>query len=387
MLWSRQNHGRAVVPREVTGVSSSDAQITRRLCSRLFYFGEYTTHCYGTLACTPSGEVLAGFGNEREAFWRLNNDCLEFLYCDGSSVTSRLELVLADPMVFHGASIGVSNRLYLREAIALEWGQDSRSLVTSWPTVIINTAPKSGTYWLQRTCIELGFLPTDLHLGNADVDDHRGLVRDASIHRAPWLRRIPLSTAVLSAQLPPGSVSVAHINDPGVLEVIAGRGCFLLLVVRDLRAIVWSLYRFKLAAVDPLDEQDRDWRTQAGALDRFMGFLAYHLDRDLAYVANCFRAFARQRDVPVFRYEDLLQGRFSATSEAYLQRHLHACGGSEVFRAALAATCGQPTPTLSTALPAVPAELPEERAEIRRRIDAFVAESQLGEVNALFGYR
>ncbi len=369
-------------------MSQVDPEISGSIRSRIFYFGDYASHCYGTLAFGPDAEVIAGFEGEREAFWRLDGHSLEFLFRDGASVTSRLSLVQGEPMLFHGSTVGANNRLYLREAIALDFSDSpaavERSL--SFPVALVNTAPKSGTYWLQKALIGIGFYPTDLHLGNADVDDHRGLARDASIHRAPWMRRIPLSNAVLCSVLPAGSVSVAHINDPAVLGSAVACGCFLLLVVRDLRAIVWSLYRFKLAAVDPVDALDRHWRSRDGELERFMGFLTYHLNHDLLYIANCFRAFAQQCDVPVFRYEDLRQGCFSPAAEAYLQQHLHHCGGSEGFRAALAATCGQPTATLSDALPEAPEGLPEERAEIRRLIDAVIAGSHLAEVNALFGY-
>lgn len=358
----------------------------RRVGSRIFHFGEYTTHCYGTLALSAAGNVIASFGNDREAFWRLDGAGLEFLHQDRFSVTSRLALVQDNPLLFHGASVGVNNRLYLREAIALEPSSLLEPNDLLRPTAIVNTVPKSGTYWLQKVLIELGFRPTDLHLGNDLVDDNRGLVRDPSIHRAPSLRRIPLSISVLRSLLPPGSISVGHIDDVAILEDLAAGGCFLLYVVRDLRAILWSLYRFKLAAVDPVDEQDRHWRTRETELERFMDFLIYQLQHDLIHIANCFRAFALLKDVPVFRYEDLRMGHISGDSEAYLQRHLRGCGGCEAFRAALVATRDQPTPTLSEALPESAAMPSEQRAEIRRLTDAVIAGSPLAEVNALFGY-
>lgn len=360
--------------------------IRSRLCSRLFYFGEYATRCYGTMLFSSDGRVSADFDNTREAFWRLEGSTLELLYRDGVSVTARLCLVQEDPPLFHGVTLGANNKLYLREAISLASLPYPAEGDSALPVAIVNTAPKSGTYWLHRALVDLGFRPTDLHLGNADVDDHRGLPRDTLIHRQPWMRRIPLSTSLLCSLLPRGSLSVAHINDPSILGSVVARDCFLLLVVRDLRAIVWSLYRFKLAAVAPVDARDRHWRSRDAEIERFMGFLSYHLDCDIGYIANCFRAFAQLSGVPVLRYEDLCQDYLPPAAESYVQHHLAPWGGSVAFRAALAASFGQPTPTLRAALPQAPVPLPEESAEIRRLIDALIAGSPLAEVNALFGY-
>jgi hypothetical protein len=367
-------------------MSPANPVIQAQLCSRIFYFGEYATHCYGTIVFGVDGRVSADFDNTREAFWRLEGGLLKLLYQDGLSVTATLSWVQDDPLLFHGVTLGTNNKLYLREAISLASLQCEAVGDCSLPVAIVNTAPKSGTYWLQRALADFGFRPTDLHLGNADVDDHRGLARDVLIHRQPWMRRIPLSTSLLCSLLPLGSLTVAHINDLRILRAVATRDCFLVLVVRDLRAIIWSLYRFKLAAVDPIDEQDRHWRGRDLEIERFMGFLSYHIDRDICYIADCFRAFAQLPDVPVFRYEDLRQDCLPPAAEAYLQRHLAGCGGSVAFRAALAASFGQPTPTLRAALPQAPVPLPDECAEIRRLIDAVISGSPLAQVNALFGY-
>lgn len=235
---------------------------------------------------------------------------------------------------------------------------------------------------MQKVLIELGFHATDLHLGNAEVHDNRGLDRDASIHRAPWMRQIPLSISVLRSLLPAASVSVGHIDDANVLDDLAAGGCLRLFVVRYLRAILWSLYRFKRSAVDPVDSHDRHWRSREFELGRFMGFLAYQLHHDLIHIANCFRTFARLRDVPALRYEDLRQGHIPEVAAGYLETWFDGCGGIAAFRAALIATRDQPTPTLSEVLP----EASADRAEIVRLINAVIAGSHLVEVHALFGY-
>jgi hypothetical protein len=362
-------------------------QTAQHLRSRILYFGDYATQCYGTIAFGEAGEIIASYDNAREHFYRFDATTLEFLYRDGASVTARFEPVQEIPLLYHGSTVGSANRLYLREALAFEPRDPLVPVDLSRPTTIVNTVSKSGTYWLQQALINLGFQPTDLHLMNAEVHDNRALLRDASIHRSPWQRRVPVSLAVLRSLLPRGSVSVGHIDDVAVLRDLIRRGCLLLLVVRDLRSILWSLYRFKLSAVDPVDDDDRHWRARESELERFLGFLTYHLDHDLIHIANCFRSFARLTELPAFRYEDLMKGTISQPGEAYLDQHLRHCGGAEAFRTSLAAAYRQPTPTLSEALPDGPLPEVAQQAEIRRLIDAVVVGSRLAEVNALFGYR
>lgn len=311
---------------------------------------------------------------------------LELVCEDGVSVTARLELVQERPLLFHGASVGLGNRLYLMEVLALDDLVPQFPASPLLPAVLVNTVPKSGTYFLQRVFQELGFRPTDLHLGNASLHDNRGIPRDGRIHRRPREREIPLAVGLLPPYLAPGSVTVGHIDDHAVLEAFLRAGVCLIPVVRDLRAILWSLFRFKLAAVEPLDELDRHWRACASPVERFMGFLTYQLDHDIIHIVNCFRSFAQLVDVPVLRYEDLVAGSLPQPAATRLAQRLQGCGGMPAFLTALASARHAPTPTLSRALPALPVFSAEEEAVIRRLIDAAVAGSGLAEVNALFGY-
>jgi hypothetical protein len=192
--------------------------------------------------------------------------------------------------------------------------------------------------------------------------------------------------SLLPPFLPAGSVTVGHIDAAGVLADFQQANVCVLALVRDLRSILWSLFRFKLAVVDPLDDGDRHWRSRPSHLERFMGFLAYHLSRDMVHIVNCFRTFAGLVDVPVLRYEDLLAGSLPASSADPLERRLQGCGGVPALLAALAAARHVPTPTHSPALPGLPSFSTAEEEEIRRLIDAVVAGSALAEVNALFGY-
>jgi len=354
--------------------------------SRIFTFGDYSGPSYGCLSFEGDSVVRASFPHDRESFYRLNGTELEFLFADELSVTARFRLVQRHPLLFHGATVGLANRLYLCEVLSFPPRDSDPPPSPLRPAVLINSVPKAGTYYLQRAFQELGYRPTDLHLGNATLHDFRGLPRDSSIHRSPRAHEVSLAMNLLPPFLPAGSVTVGHIDAAGVLADFQHANVCILALVRDLRSILWSLFRFKLAVVDPLDDGDRHWRSRPSHLEGFMGFLAYHLGRDMVHIVNCFRTFAGLVDVPVLRYEDLLAGSLPASSADPLERRLQGCGGVPALLAALAAARHVPTPTHSPAFPGLPSFSTAEEAEIRRLIDAVVAGSALAEVNALFGY-
>ena len=354
---------------------------------RIFTFGDYASHAYGCLCFALDGSVRASFPHERESFYRTEDGFLELLYVDARAVTARFVLVRDAPMLFHGSSVGLNNRLYLSEALAFDNPAKHHVGPLHRPAVLINSVPKSGTYFLQRAFQEMGYAPTHLHLGNTTVHDNRSLAGDATIHSNPRLHEVSLATGLLPFFLSPGSVTVGHIDDLSVLTHFRCAHICVIAVVRDLRAILWSLYRFKVAVVDPVDDTDRRWRTRSSHLEKFMGFLAYHLTHDLVHISNCFRSFASLADTPVLRYEDLVDGALSQATHRQLDLALSGCGGAAAFLAAVSAAHGAPTPTLTSSLAGLPELLPSEEAEIRRLIDAVVAGSALGELNALFGYR
>lgn len=354
---------------------------------RIFAFGDYSSHVYGWLRFDGDSRICASYPHPREAFYQLRGSVVEFLFEDGDSVTTRLELVQRQPLLFHGSTVGLSNLLYLREVLFLPSRHRLAPATSLRPAVLVNSVPKSGTYFLQRAFQELGFIPTDLHLGNACLHDNRGRPRDASIHRTPWVHEVTLSVALLPPFLSSGSVTVGHVDDAGVLHAFMDAGVCVLFVVRDLRAILWSLFRFKLAVVAPRDDADRHWRSCPSPLEQFMGFLAYYWERDILHICNCCRFFASLVNVLVLRYEDLLKGVLPEPSVQLLERQLAGSGGASAFLAAVTMARNAPTPTLTHTLPHRPTFTAEEEQEIRRLIDALVAGSSLAEVNALFGYR
>lgn len=358
-----------------------------KLSTRIFYFGEYASHFYGCVVFRVDGTVRASYDHPREAFCRLEEDQLLFLASDARSVTSKLALVREGPLLFHGSSIGLNNRLYLVEAMAFAESPSPVQTSASAPTVLVTTVPKSGTYFLQKVWIDFGLTPTDLHFGSREVYDNRGLPRDTEIHSNPWKRRIELSVPLLRPFLPSGSISVGHVESLEILLDLMDQGVVIFPVVRDLRSIVWSLYRFKLAVVEPTDSEDAHWRSRESEVERFMGFFIYHLRHDLLHIASCFRAFSQLPGIPVFRYEDLLDGVLSDAGQHYLKARLRDCGGLERFQDALYTARYASTPTLSAAYADAPTVDPEQAGTIRALIDAAVQGSSLAELNALFGYR
>lgn len=350
------------------------------LSSRVFCFGDYATHCFGLMTLDEGGEVR-GYCNEREDRWSLVDGELRFLLRGSEIVTSRLRLVCEEPLLFHGASTADNNRLYLRELLSL---QSLAALPSdpARPPLLINTVPKSGTYWLRQAFLHLGSQPTCLHLGNSLVHDQRGLPDDERIHREPWLRRTSLPLSLLGPALPAGSVSVGHVHDRREIEELARQGVAMIQVVRNLRDVIASLYHFKRHVVDPAHDRDPSWRHASDPTSRFLGFISCYRNNEIQVLADCVRCFTNHADPVTLRFEDLVNGHVNPCLEPELTRILGKPDALAYFREALRVTYRQPTSTLRR----VRDKDRDEVSTIRNLAAAFVAGTEFAELNMRNGY-
>jgi hypothetical protein len=351
--------------------------LEQKLTECIFSFGDYNSHLFGHLTLSANGRV-EGYRNEREQRWRFVNDQLQFLLGETNIVTSTLRAVQDTPLILHGSSTADWNRLHLVELFSLR-SLHSMPGDPDRPPLLINSVPKAGTYWLRSAFLQLGWRPTDLHLGNNSIDDNRGLGDDPRIHRSPWVRRTEMAPGLLAASLPRGSVSVGHISDGKIIEDLTNRGVAMVQLIRDPRDVLVSLYHFKMNAVDLTQDRDPHWRQASDGRSRFLGFLACYIEPELREMARAYRCFGEQHSIPTLMYEDLRAGRIDPGLEEHLAPLLGSRTTLADLRQSVRATRGQTTSTLRTSSD-------QEAKEILALAQAYVKGTELGEVCEMFGY-
>ena len=225
----------------------------------------HATNSYGRFVFQADG-TICGYSNPNESRWKLENGILTFFNevgtptsrfsCDGglgcwagSPIQSKWPLVLV-PLLRHC------------RAEAME---------SSTPPVLINSIPKSGTYYMEAAFAALNWHPTRLHLGSDGVvDDYRGLP-DELVHSRPDQSRLYCPIECLAAILKPGDVVVGHIDSVAEVDYLRTHGLFDVSLVRDLRNVIVSMYNFKLRKIAPTNLGDESWRCVAGA-ERFSAY-------------------------------------------------------------------------------------------------------------------
>ncbi|MCM2291808.1 sulfotransferase domain-containing protein [Allorhizobium sp. BGMRC 0089] len=285
----------------------------------------------------PDGSIY-GYAHENESRWSREGDDLCFHHQAGH-VTSRFRQ--SGDRVFLGH---VENRLwplYLVPALTLEKPAGAPDL----PPVFINSIPKSGTYFLEAAFARIGYKPTRLHLGGQDtVDDYRNMA-DAEIHVAPEMSRLNLPVTMVTALMQRGQIMVGHIEHAHVIEEMKRQGILVIHAIRDLRAVLYSLYRFKLGKVMPVDDMDRYWRTLDGEA-RLTAFIQYYHGRDLEHIRHMAQMMVSYFAEDVLRYEDCCNGVIGDRVARMLDESF--AGMSINFSNALRQQVGQETPTSAT---------------------------------------
>lgn len=262
------------------------------LFHHVFAFGSPADRMYGQLVLRPGGEIL-GYSHVNERSWKLDAAGNLLFLSESGTVSSRLRA--ESPSIWRGHLEGERYPVMMVSLLRHDAGGDL-------PPIIVNSIPKSGTYFLTAAMAAAGFPDSGLHLaGPASVDDNRALDA-AQVHVAPLAVRVPVQ-ADLAASITPGRCNPAHLSDPAVIDRIIARGGHVFHVKRDLRDVVTSLYRFKMNRVRPTNPLDGAWR-QLPEPQRFVAFLYHYAAADLAHVREMAFFIAGK---PAFSYEGMVR--------------------------------------------------------------------------------
>lgn len=235
---------KTVGPRQSTSIMPSED-----LLHHVFAFGSPADQMYGQVVLRPGGKIL-GYSHANERSWKLDAAGDLLFLTESGTISSRLQA--ESPFMWLGHSEGSRYPVSMVSLLRNDAGGDL-------PPIVVNSIPKSGTYFLTAAMAAAGFPDSGLHLAGCDlVDDNRALDIE-QVHRAPLTVRLPVR-ADLAASIAPGKTSAAHISDPTVIDLIRNDGGHVFHVKRDLRDVMVSMYRFKINKVNPTDPLDNAWR-------------------------------------------------------------------------------------------------------------------------------
>jgi hypothetical protein len=287
----------------------------------LYRFGALGPGHFGYMVLGADGAVRL-YAHPNEHSFTLSGDALRFLNVRGETTNVLHYHEQANVFLSPG-----DPGLYLLPVLAL----DSPGGNPSLPPVIINSIPKSGTYFVEAAFSCLGAHPLRLHLCPQECHDYRA-VPEPDMHRDVRGLTLSAPAGAVAWLMRPGDVAVGHVDDHAQLDEAVSAGVTVLHAVRDLREVLVSLYHFKRTRVAPVSPADSAWR----CLDpqaSFVAFLCEFARTDIAHIGRAAEIILNRAE-PVLRYEDALRGIIPSDLP-------------EGLGEALLSTRGKPTSTLS----------------------------------------
>lgn len=285
----------------------------------LYRFGGLGGGHYGYMTLRKDGRI-GSYNHPNEFRYELRDDALSFLNAAGET-TNRLRY-------YPDANVFLGSELYLLPVLRL----DAVPPTSTLPPLLINSIPKSGTYFVEAAMARLRMRPLRLHLSSHFLHDYRGL-SETEMHQHPELCAVNAPASAVAALLRPGDVVVGHIEDHSQLNAVKDAGVRIIHLARDLREVLISLYHFKKDRVAPVSPADTAWRGLPLEAS-FISFLCCFESRDIRHITEIAKTILAREEI-VLHYAQAINGVVPPDLEY------------PNLADALLATRGQPTSTLS----------------------------------------
>ena len=272
-----------------------------------------------------------------------------------------------------GRSSGAKWPLALVPVLRLDRSEHS----SGFPPVLLNSIPKSGTYLGEALLAQLGWRSTRLQLWSHNViDDYRD-IPDKDMHVGVEKFRVNCDCECLSSILSAGDLIVGHVDDRNDVAKFRSKGAVEIKLVRNLRDVLVSLYRFKLDKVEAHEIGEATWR-EIGTSDRFIAFLSYYdLKGDIGFLRQMAESLLVTTDLNLLRFEDIVQQTLPD----------HFLGWLETVEVGLAGNCAS---ALRNVLDKMTPTFSGSRSNWQKfwddRAERFFEKSGFKDLNARLGY-
>ena len=281
----------------------SDKNITNISTKTIYSFGSPCNGQYGHIVLLPNGDVV-GYYNQNERKWSIRNNKLS-LYSSIGIKTSEFDYIKSEN-IWIGRGVERKWPYYLIPTFnfnGLNKKKDSNDF-----SVLVNTIPKSGTYFLTSAFANIGWKNSNFHLlGKNLIVDYRNSknigILDASIKN---MYEFPIE---LLAHITNGIVIPCHTEYFEIVDYFKKNKHLVVSVVRDLRNVLVSLYKFKDIMINQ-DIYDDIWLSKTGN-DRYKHFINHYRDKDLSHILLIADMIIKEQNSIVLKYEEMSRGEIT----------------------------------------------------------------------------
>jgi hypothetical protein len=256
---------------------------------------------YGYLVLKKDGTVY-GYKHSNENTWKFDEaGNLNFISKD-NEVTSQFKY-FEDKNSYIGSIRDGKQLLYLLPVISFPENNNLKGVQK--PSIFVNTVPKSGTYLLNSALKNAGYKSSDIMLiGRTIVSDLRN-ISEENYFKQPKKTTLKLPCE-LTIPLFNKNVITGHIEYMSILDEMRKNNMFVLTLVRDLRNVLLSLFKFKKDVFE-LQEEEKIWATFAGK-ELFEKFIEFYHDKDLEHIRNIVKMTLFDPKKIIIHYENCVRG-------------------------------------------------------------------------------
>ena len=306
----------------------------KKIIRTVYSFGSPCDTIYGKLVLKEDGTIY-GYSHPNETFWRLENDELLLISYDGN-VTSRYKSDGMNNWIGHLE--GKKWPMFLHQLIVLD-----PVVQSTLPNVFVTSILKSGTYFIESALENIGIIPTRIHIpADGGLFDYRGMSNN-QIHYDSESVSLSCPTDMITCLLN-GEVLIGHNQNINTINNIRQQGVCVISVVRNLRDVIVSLFKFRYSKVKPINLLDRYWR-EMPLEKRLESFLIFNEGIEFPHIRNIAHMILSDENAILLRYEDMIEGRIS--QEATNQLDTFYPDFSQKLSQALISVKDQETPTYS----------------------------------------
>jgi hypothetical protein len=287
-----------------------------------------------------SDHTVYGYKHDNEHTWKFNEQNKLCFISKKNEVTSQFDYI-DEHNCYIGRIKDYKESIYLLPALSCPENNTPR---VREPSIFVNTVPKSGTYLLELALKKTGYRSSNIMLiGSNIVSDLRGIL-EADFFKNPQKTTLHIPCEV-TLPIFNKNVITGHIEYENILKRMRSNNVHVVTLVRDLRNVLLSLYKFK-KNVFHLNVIEKKWTTYTGN-EIFKKFIEFYYDKDLEHIHNIVNTTLLDENKVLMHYENCIKGYIPHEINSKLNnwgKNLGECLSENLIKA-----CDAKTATLTSA--------------------------------------
>jgi Sulfotransferase domain len=314
--------------------------------------------------------TIHGYKHDNEDTWNFDEKGNLCFFSKTKEITSRFRYI-ENENCYIGNIENCKQTVYLLPVISCP--ENSTTNIQK-PSVFINTVPKSGTYLLEAAFKKVGYKATNIMLiGRNIVSDLRN-IPEQNFFKQPWRTTLKFPHNIMMP-LFNNNVVTGHIEYLNLLDEMRRDNMRVVTLVRDLRDVLLSLYKFKRDTFDTRLEEG-NWKLSSEP-ERFKKFTDYYHDKDLEHIRSIVHTTLLDSNKILLLYENCVKGIVPKKEKRHLDVWSPNLG--EQIEQALKDVANKKTATLTTSRS-------NWRTDWNDSFENYYQSSGMANLNKLLGY-